>query len=618
MSQIDPQPFEAAAPTPLPTAPPASPFWFDGAGVPLFAWYHAPVAPRRSCAVLLAGAIGWEGAVTHRAMRHLAERLAAAGFPVLRYDHAGQGDSALGDQDKDLVRAWIDGSRAALDRLQALSGVTELAIAGLRMGGTLALAAAAERGGVASAVLVGPVTGSAWAREMRAYQALNETGAEGGPPPGSENAPGDEESAGFLITKQTLEDAVRLDLKTFAAPVPARILLLAREDLPMKDSLPEGLRAAGAAVAVDRVPGLPALLQDPLTSQVPDACWEKVVSWLSAGHAPATGAVDAAPPPPLAATELRTNRSATPVRERALRFGPEGRLFGILTEPVSGALEEAPVALLLSVGFSHRIGPNRLYVEWARALAGLGLRAFRFDISGIGDSPPGPGGPENGIYLTTQVADVQAAIDELGRLVGANRFTAVGMCSGAYLAYHATRSDSRVIAQVLLNPRTFDYRRGESIELNSILSTRYYREALFQRETWSRLLRGEIAVGTIAGTLALRQLKRLRERVGALMQGLHGRKAETKVAHDFRLFSERKGHTLALFSSSDEGIDYLESHLGKNCRRMGSFPRFRFESLRGPDHTFSQLWAQRWLTARLVKYLTGLSGAAPPVQTKAG
>ncbi len=613
MAQIELQPADAETPT----APLPSPFWFDGAGVPLFGWYHAPVGPRRACAVLLAGAIGWEGAVTHRAMRHLAERLAAAGFPVLRYDHAGQGDSALGDKDADLVRAWIDGIRAALDRLQALSGATQLAVAGLRMGGTIALAAAAEGGGVASAVLIGPLTGSAWAREMRAYQALNVTSAEGEPPPGSENAPGDGESAGFLISKQTLEDAVRLDLKTFAAPVPAKILLLAREDLPMKESLPLGLRAAGAVVAVERVPGLPALLQDPLTSEVPDACWEKVVSWLSAGHATAAVAVNAASTPPQVATELRAHRSAAPVRERALRFGPKGRLFGILTEPLSGALQEAPVALLLSVGFSHRIGPNRLYVEWARALAGLGLRALRFDISGIGDSPPGPGAFENGIYLTTQVADVQAAIDELCRLVGASRFAAVGMCSGAYLAYHAAKSDSRVVAQVLLNPRTFDYRRGESLEVNSILSTRYYREALFQRATWSRLLRGEISVGTIAGTLALRQLKRLRERVGALGEGLRGRKAETKVARDFRLFSEREGHTLALFSSTDEGIDYLESHLGQGCRSMGSFPRFRFEIVRGPDHTFSQLWAQRWLTARLVTFLTGLAGAAAE-QVKAG
>jgi hypothetical protein len=76
----------------------------------------------------------------------------------------------------------------------------------------------------------------------------------------------------------------------------------------------------------------------------------------------------------------------TDLDESTLCFGAEQSLIGVLARP-GEALGPARVGcLLLNVGVNHRIGPRRLNVKLARALAGLGIPSLRFDLSGVGDS----------------------------------------------------------------------------------------------------------------------------------------------------------------------------------------------------------------------------------------
>ena len=75
------------------------------------------------------------------------------------------------------------------------------------------------------------------------------------------------------------------------------------------------------------------------------------------------------------------------MRERALTFGPDGGLVGILTEPDPDvARANAPAHVILNSGILHRVGASRLYVQTARSLAEDGITSLRFDFSGIGDS----------------------------------------------------------------------------------------------------------------------------------------------------------------------------------------------------------------------------------------
>src|SRR5262245_16185002 len=67
---------------------------------PLAGWYHAPRPDTvRFTAVLLSKPIGHEGINTHATYRYLAEQLAEAGYPTLRFDYDGTGDSFGSDED---------------------------------------------------------------------------------------------------------------------------------------------------------------------------------------------------------------------------------------------------------------------------------------------------------------------------------------------------------------------------------------------------------------------------------------------------------------------------------------------------------------------------------------
>ncbi len=124
--------------------------------------------------------------------------------------------------------------------------------------------------------------------------------------------------------------------------------------------------------------------------------------------------------------------------ETPLRFGPEGRLMGVLTEPAAGPA--AGVAFLLfNAGVIPRLGPHRINVKLARALAAAGCPVLRFDLSGHGDSPAAPPG-----VTDAPVADLRAAMDHLEATLGVRRFALVGVCSGAVNAYRASLADPRV------------------------------------------------------------------------------------------------------------------------------------------------------------------------------
>ncbi len=75
------------------------------------------------------------------------------------------------------------------------------------------------------------------------------------------------------------------------------------------------------------------------------------------------------------------------MKEEALRFGPNGSLIGIVTDPSEEERgKNLPAFLLLNAGHLHRVGPNRHYVSIARKLSAMGFTVLRFDFSGIGDS----------------------------------------------------------------------------------------------------------------------------------------------------------------------------------------------------------------------------------------
>lgn len=129
------------------------PFLFGSPTRTLVGIYHPrlPAAPPRA-AVVLCNPFGHEAIRAYRFGKVLAERLARNGCDVLRFDYYGTGDSGGTDDDADLA-AWAGDLANARRELLRRSGLPTCRIVGIRLGGLVALSAAATQPGLADRVI---------------------------------------------------------------------------------------------------------------------------------------------------------------------------------------------------------------------------------------------------------------------------------------------------------------------------------------------------------------------------------------------------------------------------------------------------------------------------------
>jgi hypothetical protein len=139
----------------------------------------------------------------------------------------------------------------------------------------------------------------------------------------------------------------------------------------------------------------------------------------------------------------------TSLVERAHRFGRHASLIGIVTSDAA-APARIPV-VILGAGIIHKVGPSRVSVELARALARQGHPTLRFDLSGIGDS----GRAREASLEAAVVADIRDAIDLIVDQVEGGHpdgVCLVGFCSGADNAFYLSDEDSRVRGAAMFDP----------------------------------------------------------------------------------------------------------------------------------------------------------------------
>lgn len=578
----------------------AVPIVFDAIGSWCFGWFHRAAAPSRGVGVVLCRPIGYEAMCTYHTYTQLAETLSQAGFDVLRFDYQGTGDSAGDDADAGRVNAWLESTDRAVAELTRLAGVSRISLVGVRLGATLAAHAAARLGTVESLVMWAPcVSGRTFVRELRAAGASRQLPAA--------TEPGAIEALGCLHTAQTLEELQALDCKRLAVAPARRLLIIGRDDMPGEGPLPAHYRTLGVDTQFENWPGYSRMMVEPHAGVVEQASLNGITQWLAAAPGPSAEPVQAAP-----ASVARTRIGVLPggVREGPFTFGAKGSLFGILAEPgevpgvADAAMRRQTAVLLLNVGGNYRVGPNRIYVKMARALAARGFPTLRLDLSGIGDSRDGDRTHTGSYYSLTSAADVRAAIDGLAAR-GCTRFYVMGVCSGSYVAFQTALADPRVTGQVLMNSRLLELRDGTgpdilqaSMQLH-YKSTAFYWRALMQPRVYRRLLRGEVDVRGIAARVRVLMQARLRRAMG----GLFGRAPRESVLANTRRLSACGTHTLMVMGAEDDGRDYVEFHFGRQGSRLKGDPNFRMVVVDDCDHTFSSVDSQRIVIREVVAHL---------------
>jgi alpha/beta superfamily hydrolase len=176
--------------------------------------------------------------------------------------------------------------------------------------------------------------------------------------------------------------------------------------------------------------------------------------------------------------------------DRAIMFGVEKSLVGIVTQPVPAPSGEHLAIVILNTGIIYRTGHNRMYVTLARTLAKAGHTVLRFDMSGIGDSENRHDGFAP---LEANLNDIRYAIDWLAMTLRVRQVILIGLCSGADHAIMFAGFDCRVAGVVLVDPNLPTY---DLSYLRPVLRLRAWTNFLTGKGLFWRFLQKKI-IGTI-------------------------------------------------------------------------------------------------------------------------
>ncbi len=142
--------------------------FFGSSKEPLYGFYHPARGNRlRDTAVLLCPSLPQEYMRTHWAFRRLADLISRQGFPVLRFDYYGTGDSA-GATGAGSLDNWRSDIVTAAHELKDLATTAKISAVAFRLGAPLAATAQVH---FASLVLWDPVVnGGKYVEELVAGQ----------------------------------------------------------------------------------------------------------------------------------------------------------------------------------------------------------------------------------------------------------------------------------------------------------------------------------------------------------------------------------------------------------------------------------------------------------------
>ena len=239
--------------------------------------------------------------------RKLAEQLASAGLPVLRFDYPGTGDSA-GEEAPNRIADWLASIHGGADWLRRKAGVKQVALCGLRLGATLAATAAAQcPDSVDALILLAPIAiGRMHIRELTLAAATNS---------GTTQLPDWLESAGFRFHISDVTTLRNLDLsEALARAKPPQVLIADVVNRPALNAASLAkLADLGVSIKQMTFTGYEAYLRHSHLSTVPAGVFGHVVDWTLAGAACGQKSVSY-----IANDRLECQRGVT---ERIVRFG---------------------------------------------------------------------------------------------------------------------------------------------------------------------------------------------------------------------------------------------------------------------------------------------------------
>ena len=540
------------------------PISFDG----MLGWLHRS-GSAADVGVLICAPVGRDARCAHLLLRWIAEALAEGGYPTLRFDYLGCGDSLDLAPDLDALSVWSANIGQAADALRVATGVRRLVFCGLRLGASLAATAAQARDDVAALVMMAPVArGRAWLRELKLAGELGTPSHRPGPRvTGSPPPEMALESNGLGLSAASVESLARLDLHHLQQ-VPAEVMLVSHSAAMVQ--LAPQIAGLGARVTELAFPDFDLLFDDSHSNVVPEVLVQAPLDWIGKVVPQTPGTQHAERLAPLF-PELRPPGAI----ERPVCFGED--LRGVLCLPTEGG-EAGLAAVFCNTGGDPRAGAGGVSTQAARRLAQQGVASLRFDFAGLGDSPAPGLRARTHIYETPRTADLDAALALLATH-GLHSPVLVGLCAGAHHAYWTAACDRRVSGVFLVSLIKFVWRPGDSLSVgrrDQARAARSYVQGLGDPEIWRRVARGEVRLWSIASSL----LRRF-----ALRLGKSARRREwLEVRRAAAALSSRGGRAHMLLGLEDASLEELETYFGHDGRDWAARPNFSVSIVDGLDH----------------------------------
>jgi pimeloyl-ACP methyl ester carboxylesterase len=278
------------------------------------------------------------------------------------------------------------------------------------------------------------------------------------------------------------------------------------------------------------------------------------------------------------------------MKEETILFGKYQSLVGIVSHPAHFD-PSRPAVVLLNGGLIHRVGPSRLYVHMARALAEHGALVLRFDMSGIGDSKVRA---DNLPFEKSTIDDARQAMDYLQETFGIREFMLMGHCGGAINSIRTAVEDERVVGIVMMNPEggdtdwdEYDRKRKES----QYYKTYYGQTALRDTSRWKRLITGQADYRSIARNvfkmIVLNQLDTISFKLRRTVAAPASDPVRDLMVGWLDTLAARRANVLFIYSEASTGLQRLQTTLGRDLEERVAHGQVRLEIMEHADHNYT-------------------------------